>query len=322
MFDPRQHTVPIYEFAFNEYVETKPGTAELRGSGVFVEFEGKLFVITAAHVLEGGISRIGFGYRDGDRVWVGHTNNAHILTAVATQFERDPRRARYKDDVDIAVIVPTPELADHLLAAYAPMKFTLDYQNHHPKDFVVCGWPGEFNICDPYNDRLFFQPFSIETPAGEPAELELIGGNPRTQFALRYDSSGKFQTIGGELVDMPRSLHGMSGGGVWAVTEENVSQRVDCAEFLYGIVVEDHNPTHPLLKAVHIDHVVAPLCMGLGAPEFNIADRVIANSAVGHVIDWKSGESEWIYKISFAKVPTFGDPSADWIPQSALSRAP
>ncbi len=319
-FDPRQHTVGIYEFEFNAFVESKPGHGELRGSGVFADLDGRHVVITAAHVLEGGIDRIGFAHRDGPMIWIGHSNNLHVVASNAIAFEGDPNRVQYRDGLDVAVIVLSDPVRDDLLKGFRPYRIPLNYDPGIAENFVVCGWPAEFNKSDPFNDRMEFGCWSFEGDVGSEEDLLSLDGNPNTQFAVGYNSTAKFTTISGDPMDLPSHLHGLSGGGVWATTDEAIRTTVECAASLHGIVFEDHNPTRPFLKAVKIGAMRTPLIMAYYCARFNIADQLRAGDVVGWVTDCKNEGLDWTYKLSLSEPPTLDDPNSIWVPESQLTR--
>jgi hypothetical protein len=169
-----------------------------------------------------------------------------MLTAKAQSGERDPKLATYKDDLDLALIQPSPKICDKLLVHYRPFSLEHVSSPSTPSWIIVSGWPARKNVYNQRRRRCDFKTcFHIQCPVlGSEAVLE-CGRNSDIHFAVSANKKKDFATLDGSRVTLP-DLDGISGAGAWQFSEGERS--------LAGIVVEDHPSKHMLL-VIKIAHV-------------------------------------------------------------------
>jgi hypothetical protein len=244
------HTVPVFN-----YDRAEP---QLQGSGVFISVDTAFFVTTAAHVLEPGFQKVGFGFLGTNSVQVFGAGNMPILKAQAQAETSHPRELSYKDGLDLAIIEPTAEVLESLQSHYRA--FDLRGSAYRPDApwGVVSGWPARKNV---YNRRKrvcdFDTCYHIQCPIVPEAEMRRARWNPELYIGLSADKAKDFASaVSRNRIQLPH-LEGMSGGGFW------VKSQLTGEWSLAGIVVEDH-PSKRMLKVIRVEHLWAPLSGGWG----------------------------------------------------------
>lgn len=242
------HTVPVFDYDCAEPL--------LQGSGVFISIDTSHFVITAAHVLETGFQRVGFGFLGANGVEVFGAGNMPILKAQAEVPTCHSRELSYKDGLDLAVIAPTAEVLESLQSHYRA--YDLRRSSYRPDVpwGVASGWPARKNV---YNRRKrvcdFDTCYHIQCPIVAEAELRRALWNPDLYIGLSADKAKDFASAATRnRIHLP-DLEGMSGGGFW------VKSKLTEEWSLAGIVVEDH-PVKRMLKVIKVEHVWTPLSAG------------------------------------------------------------
>jgi hypothetical protein len=242
------HTVPVFDYDRAEPL--------LQGSGVFISVDTSFFVITAAHVLEPGFQRVGFGFLGANGVEVFGAGNMPILKAQAQAPTSHPRELSYKDGLDLAVIAPTDEVLESLQSHYRA--YDLRRSSYRPDVpwGVASGWPARKNV---YNRRKrvcdFDTCYHIQCPIVAEAELRRALWNPDLYIGLSADKAKDFASaVTRNRIHLPH-LEGMSGGGFW------VKSQLADEWSLAGIVLEDH-PVKRMLKVIKVEHVWTPLSAG------------------------------------------------------------
>lgn len=245
-----RHTVPIFD-----YDRARP---DLIGSGVFLGVDQHFLVATAAHVLEPGYRKIGFGFLEAGRFEIFGDENARILKAEAQSGAGDPQRAVYKDGLDFAVVEPTGEVLEKLRAHYSP--YDLRQRSNCPGFTwgIVSGWPARKNTYNPKKRLCSFNTcYHIQCPLADPKRIQEARWNTDLYIGLSADKTKDFVSeASGTRIHLPK-LEGVSGAGFWAKMSPDSSER--CC--LAGIIVEDDAPRR-MLKAIKIEHLWAPLHRG------------------------------------------------------------
>ena len=250
-----RHTVPLFEFDRRRPI--------LRGSGVVVSVDQKHFVISAAHVFESGFSDLGFGYPSPEGFRVFGARGLKIFVARAQDGAGNPKRAVYKDGLDLAIIEPVEEVLESLQSHYHFFDLRLSSYSPLAKWAVVSGWPAKKNIYDARKRVCKFQHcYAVQCPFVEIDRLRAAGWNPDTFFGLSANKEKDFASaISGARVHLPK-LDGMSGGGLWVRSSTN-SVTPDGDWRLAGIVVEDDEQLR-MLKAIKVQQVWTPLFQAWG----------------------------------------------------------
>lgn len=246
--DIYNHTVPIFDY--------DRGEPDVQGTGVFICVDQSFFVITAAHVLESGFQRVGFGCLGPNGVEVFGAGNMPILKAQAQTGAGHLQGLVYKDGLDLAVIAPTEEVIEPLQSHFRP--FDLRRSSYRPTLSwgVVSGWPARKNTYDRRKRVCKFDTcYHIQCPIVGELELRRALWNPDVYLGLSADKAKHFANAStGDYIHLPH-LEGMSGGGFW------VRSATGNGWSLAGVVVEDH-PSKRMLKAIKVEHVWAPLYAG------------------------------------------------------------
>jgi hypothetical protein len=104
MFDPRRYTVPVAKY--------DDGVPDFQGTGVLFFVDGRYFAVTAMHVLEIGIKKVGFVLPAASGLYeiVGDTT-ALIVGARALKNSGGPQRAEYKEELDLPALKASDFLA-------------------------------------------------------------------------------------------------------------------------------------------------------------------------------------------------------------------
>lgn len=324
MFDPRRHTVPILQFIPPD-MPCREGETSLLGSGVFVVVEGKHFVITAAHVLEDKerTKLFGFGYHADGGIAVAADSRMPILHAQAVAWAGDDRRVQYSDAVDISVIRPTPSILTALLSGYTPYDLSAEVQEANPQWFIVCGWPGELVVFNRYYDKFEgFDPIVFNAPLGDEDAMKAAKGNARVHQVLKFDRNSEDEFAMPEGIDKFPDLHGVSGGGVWAMREEDYNEYPSAARCLAGIAVEDDPDTGTFLF-VKAEHLIKPIRQSLDGPKFHQAQKVRVRDPEQYGVDEgfiyaiENPRGVWVYKLT-ASLET-PEPLEHWIQERFLA---
>lgn len=164
-------TVPILNY--------DRGEPDIVGTGVFAAVDEKHFVLSAAHVFETGIGKVGFCFLNKQgKIEVFGSDRMKILAANPQSGAGNLNSVVYKDGLDLAVIEPTNEVLDALRTHYRA--FDLRTSSYAPASRwgVVSGWPARKNI---YHARKrvcdFDTCYHIQCPFVEADEVISAGWN-------------------------------------------------------------------------------------------------------------------------------------------------
>lgn len=196
-----RHCVPIIS------TQTADGLAAIHGSGVFYDHDGRLFLLTAAHLYERGTDLMQFAIPLGpssQEIWTLGSFDRHAPTE--------------DDQFDImALEIFSAEVAVKVRAGWGVL------ESRHVGlcspasglSFILSGYPHA--LARGTDEWLIGTPVSIYTamlPA-VPANADRPTDPGVDQFYLCDDSA---ETIQGRAVSVP-ALQGMSGGPVWQLRE-------------------------------------------------------------------------------------------------------
>lgn len=323
MFDPRQHTIPIYDY--NPIAnDSAAASAEIKGSGILVEFHGREFVITAAHVLEELINWIGFGRRMGTKWAIVGAGNMPVVKPKALRYSGDAQRAIYPERVDLAIITPTEPMLEFLHEQYRPYSIEHEFPEFSVEYIVACGWPGAYNEFDfLYDCFKSCSPLVFNCPVAD-EKVPLVNGDFGIHFASAFDSDIDFRMPDGSLASFPK-LPGMSGGGAWAMEEASLDFFPRCAICLAGVVVEYH-VQQGILLMIHIKHIASLLKIAAKGTKIYVSDEVrVQDNVLGHfdgrVLNYKMNENgEFLYLLEPCDEFTPQYLFSDWISEKSLEK--
>jgi hypothetical protein len=217
------------------------GDADHYGSGVLLQVEDTRFLVTAAHVTDE------FFCERWRQIFFGTPNGDELIPVLTVSYVRSKIRSkpnREDDPLDLAVLELRPEIADQLAAFMRFVRLSeLELDPDKLKDgrYLVVGYP-EFRAEKDEMDQTivaqvlpyFTGPYDMEhnpAPDISPADHLALDVN-------RVDEAG-----GGDLLDLDQT-HGISGGGMWRVLDEN--QAIDTLDWrhskLAAIITDRSDP--------------------------------------------------------------------------------
>lgn len=177
------------------------------GSGVIVDFGTKVFVMTAAHVLQD---------YDVDSIWLLPKMGGSVQNRIPVQ-----RIGRWggktNDPVDAGYIEIRREDCAKLGLEALPLRRLARDWTKHQKDFtVLCGFPVELLKIRKAGKRsdLHWKPATILTLL-ESLEKWAGDANPATDIEVAYPEGYASSVKSGRDVRLPNP-NAMSGGGLWA----------------------------------------------------------------------------------------------------------
>lgn len=196
-----QHTLPIIS------TQTQDGLAEIHGTGVLYDDDGRLFLITAAHLYEEGVDLTQFAVP---------LSPASREIWTLGSFDRHTPKDDKRFDV-MAFEIKSPEVEAKLRAGWGVLDSTqVDLPTPATAtSYIVTGYPHALSRTTP--DQLIGTHLSIYTAmlptAPTHADMPVDAG---IDLFLLCDNSAK--TLAGAPAELPK-LHGISGGPLWQLQE-------------------------------------------------------------------------------------------------------
>jgi GNAT superfamily N-acetyltransferase len=214
-----QTVVPIF-------LPNSAGAFDFHGTGTFVFFEGRFFLVTAAHVFD--------GTKHSRELMVATSPEAHALEPLSPRAAVSPMPAngnRKHDPLDVAVIPISPLLAAGLCSTGAVFAL-LDrakfdwFEVLTTDDIIFAGFPFGSQRMFPLPEGMHIQP-----PLTKALYLHQV--QPDEAAAVGYDTNrhlvGRFLHPATRPPDFDasnlkyESHHGMSGGSIWHRNRDRVA---------------------------------------------------------------------------------------------------
>ena len=217
------------------------GEADHFGSGVLLQVEGTRFLVTAAHVSDE------FFCERWRQIFFGTPNDDDLIPVITVRYCRSKKRTdlnREDDPLDLAVLELRPDIADKLSAF---MRFVtlreLELDPDKLKDgrYLVLGFPEFRAEKDEMDQTIVAQNVPYFTGLYDMERFP--APNISTADHIVLDVNRMDEARGGDRLDLDQT-HGISGGGMWRVLDEN--QAIESLDWrqakLAGIVTDRSDP--------------------------------------------------------------------------------
>lgn len=209
--------------------EDDPTLPDLLGSGVMMQFGGKYFLLTAAHVLE--------AKRPESSLLIPSRSDKMVVISGPGMVSAAPGRNRKHDRFDCAWIEINPETAAEISHAHkflGPEDIAADDASSTGDHYCLSGYPVSRSRFDATRDAIRVTLLNFNGYAATEKTYRKSKTNPITHVAVQY-SKGKSTNTHGVMTrnDNP---HGLSGGALWkwvCLPDGKTELR-----FLVGIIVE------------------------------------------------------------------------------------
>lgn len=160
--------------------EDKKDIRKVAGSGIFIQIEGKGYLITAAHVLAEY-------YRD---TFVILPDEELFLGGNLTSTEPPETNNRNDDKIDISVFKMNTECRDKLLSRYTPLRINeiqLNHQLRYSPSYFLVGYPITKTKKVWNKDEIKSQAFTYQSETDLNFDYKRFGFNKKTTIALKFD---------------------------------------------------------------------------------------------------------------------------------------
>ncbi len=258
LFNPFFHAVSIHQ--------CEGPSPDFVGSGVLLRIEGKDYIATAAHVIDGLSEDVAIAVVQGEI--------KGCKSQPSRIFASKQADGNYREGLDLALL-SVPGNYRQLIDDEGMSFYDLD-ANNPPAVTDVCivsGFPVKKNYYDrrksKYADTCGV--YHIQSYMEDPERVREIGGNPDRHFALEINKRGDFRDgITNQPIPELFDLHGMSGGGVWHMERGPGEGFPACATALAGIIVEDWDTKRDrrgMAKVVKIEQIRNVINFARSKPE-------------------------------------------------------
>lgn len=237
---------------------------DLIGSSVLCSVGGRMFLISAAHVLDWG--------KDGD-LFIGLPNGYLKITDPANVTDA-PDGCREDDRIDIGFIC----LSEHAAALLRPTYAALPMSWVSVEDISTAGQAYRVFGCPDRKvdkDGRIFHPalYDFGLVSHPPKKYEELGVSPLTHIALEFDVQ-RMVDGSSRRVTAPHP-RGISGGPVWKVINTEFEGRSTTTFRLAGITIEFSGAERTLLAT----RIIAPL-EGVRAAHPSLPENIPQNPAL------------------------------------------
>lgn len=207
------------------------------GSGLLLGVGARRFLLTAAHVLDWN--------RQGDTDYVDLATYGQgktvVLKGESFRTAVPEAKTRYEDRLDVGFLLLDTEAAaqignDRFLS---PPDCDLDDIGRLPALYGALGYPTCLNdtVGPDSLSPTTPTPFNYTAVLHDAAKYNKLGVSQNTHLLLDV-SQRKTRAAGGRKVKLP-DLHGMSGGGLWRLTQYVPGAKVGTPRLL-GVLIEWH----------------------------------------------------------------------------------
>ena len=202
--DPDESIVPIFSKA--KYTDT----LHQIGTGIFCEFEGILFLITAAHVTD--------NLENGELLVPTNIGIAAIEGYVA-YIDLPPEIRRQDDEVDIAYFRISTRFARNLAAVFKPLSNSRSMLIGTALDLEICsicGFP--VSRAKKKQGRYTSESAAYRGVAAREETYEKLGLSPELNIIIHFHKKFTVRPADGQKTN-PIGPRGVSGGGIFSWPE-------------------------------------------------------------------------------------------------------
>jgi len=215
------------------FIQQDKGIEQI-GSGVVVDISGKVFILTAAHVME---------WRSQGQLMVATSNGIEVILGVGSSVFVKAGFGRRRDVYDIAYIMLTDDFAEKVSAMFRPVARDEYWvtDNVMPDDaYSFSGYP--LKKATQEEGVLSGEIFSYTGEAAIDKKYENLGYDQELNIVVNFRRKKSIDPIKGKQI--PPHPRGISGGAVfrWPKAAENVGEKR--FRYLAGIghtFIEQHN---------------------------------------------------------------------------------
>ena len=203
----------LHKFVVPLYGSDRRGRPAQVGSGFFVKFQSKCFLVSAAHVLrelpemdlfyyiKPNVTRKVVGQRILGRVPEGHIDQLDVGGVLLSRESLPPYPAVDKFAVDTSYLRP-------------------QYLPRTGKQYVIVGFPASRSKLNPVAKTVTTSPHAYYSGVTSEETYAMLGLSTETHLVLPLDLKKGFDSSGRHR--NPPKPQGMSGSPVWVLYEENV----------------------------------------------------------------------------------------------------
>lgn len=222
------HTIPLLH-------STKKNALTSLGTGIFIKYDGKYFILTAAHVVKDVLI---------DRIYIPSVSGSvPLIGPIVTDIS---------DEKDVAFIALDQPLAELLCYSFTPLsqeKIKTNIEDDPNYPYMMVGFPAKNvkrkdNILTYTSDK-FLLLLSKEKLYARWSRNKEVNYILDMYGAITYDGKkSKFQ-----------QPHGMSGCGLWYIGYNKLNDRIQPFYYLVGIMNEIRHRPHLAFIGTKIKHL-------------------------------------------------------------------
>lgn len=210
------------------------------GTGVFVKFESKYFIFTAAHVLD-----------DIEDLFIPLNNGFDLLKPGDQVIKNKSADIREKDELDLGIIILDEISVKEILSEYSFLECE-DVEINHSQinllTYIIFGYPTSWSKKSMIKNSFHTKPFFQITKCIEKEDYAKYERNEFLNLIVEYDRKNT-PNLKSKSLSFGPNLYGISGCGLWYINPIDLKSNPK----LVGIMNEWSKKNRSKLFATRID---------------------------------------------------------------------